>query len=930
MSVEDETDSLLISLIEKEIPDGRKALHESHKNLADLSEYCRQNYINSADTAKFLEDTKAYASQSLASVAYQIHSLAVNMLQMMDQQVIQLDKMNSHANNIGLTVDIHKEKVARREIGVLTSSKNFSRSHKIVAPPQQEKPKSYKREEINFNSLDHIGHGVKNSQETQNQRRLSTASSTGSFKAASVSSVTSGSQGSIPSSISQQIYQSVSTPPTERLTQPVRPPVAPVAPIVTKIPAVPSSPAPPPPTIAGGPPQHIPKAPPTSYSDSAMPPPPIFVPEPDYDGKLHPTATSTPRKLSNSILTENDPTYVPKERFSLPKIIDVLISKRLSINFGNKEKKIRKSNSNISISSLNSPRNISISSLHSPRNISISSLNSPRNSPSDSDKAVITQPVQPNVVFQSSLPLTPQHQESQLPTPTPPLPLPSSPSPSPPSPPPPTTTHFQAVLSQKSFSEPFSSSSLDLTKNCSAPADTSLSTPPPVLPPSLPLQPPPPPPLPPLPPPPIQVVLSQKSFSEPITSSSLDSTKNCSALAATSLSNTSTHSTCSIEPFSLLHPLSNSLSVFPPSLPERLSSLSCSVSPAPLDFPSPVSLDLSLAPSPPPPLPSQLPFPALCSLPPIVTTEPQSTLHVFSKSSSIYPPPLPKRLDSLSLSASSLSPDFPAPIFTDFPSEPSSPVIPSPPPLAFSSLQPVSLASSISAFPDPPNFLSPSPSPPPIPSENQFPTEPFSPPCCTSFSNNQKHSNETDQCCHSNIASHQSINFTASENVPFIINNKTTDNIFSNKIVYTSDFPPLPPILPQDSFKTQSVFPVDLEDCFYDNHLPPPPLVEDIYQTPPNNSLVEDLPAPPSNFYDQLPAHDNVLAPPPTISLNIPEVYEEKVVAIYDYEKLRDDELQLTEGDVIYVLKKNDDGWYEGIKDGIQGLFPGNYVYPVS
>ena len=46
MSVEDEMDSLLLSLLEKEIPDGRRALHDSHKNLADLSDYCRQNYVN--------------------------------------------------------------------------------------------------------------------------------------------------------------------------------------------------------------------------------------------------------------------------------------------------------------------------------------------------------------------------------------------------------------------------------------------------------------------------------------------------------------------------------------------------------------------------------------------------------------------------------------------------------------------------------------------------------------------------------------------------------------------------------------------------------------------------------------------------------------------------------------------------------------------
>jgi hypothetical protein len=34
----------------------------------------------------------------------------------------------------------------------------------------------------------------------------------------------------------------------------------------------------------------------------------------------------------------------------------------------------------------------------------------------------------------------------------------------------------------------------------------------------------------------------------------------------------------------------------------------------------------------------------------------------------------------------------------------------------------------------------------------------------------------------------------------------------------------------------------------------------------------------------------------------------------------------LQEGHTIYVLKKNDDGWWEGVMDGITGLFPGNYV----
>ena len=54
------------------------------------------------------------------------------------------------------------------------------------------------------------------------------------------------------------------------------------------------------------------------------------------------------------------------------------------------------------------------------------------------------------------------------------------------------------------------------------------------------------------------------------------------------------------------------------------------------------------------------------------------------------------------------------------------------------------------------------------------------------------------------------------------------------------------------------------------------------------------------------------------------------VEALYDYTKDKDDELSFIAGTIIYVLKKNDDGWYEGVADGITGLFPGNYVEVIA
>lgn len=60
--------------------------------------------------------------------------------------------------------------------------------------------------------------------------------------------------------------------------------------------------------------------------------------------------------------------------------------------------------------------------------------------------------------------------------------------------------------------------------------------------------------------------------------------------------------------------------------------------------------------------------------------------------------------------------------------------------------------------------------------------------------------------------------------------------------------------------------------------------------------------------------------PPPPMEMTMPEPpenplipknYLEKVIAVYDYTQERDDELSFQENSLIYVLKKNDDGWWE-------------------
>ncbi|KAI5103757.1 abl interactor 1 isoform X1, partial [Silurus meridionalis] len=94
-------------LLEEEIPAGKRALLESYQNLSRVAEYCENNYVQAQDKKKALEETKAYTTQSLASVAYQINALANNVLQLLDIQASQLRRMESSVNHISQPITIH-------------------------------------------------------------------------------------------------------------------------------------------------------------------------------------------------------------------------------------------------------------------------------------------------------------------------------------------------------------------------------------------------------------------------------------------------------------------------------------------------------------------------------------------------------------------------------------------------------------------------------------------------------------------------------------------------------------------------------------------------------------------------------------------------------------------------------------------------------
>lgn len=69
--------------------------------------------------------------------------------------------VTSNPVSVSQMVNMHMEKVARREIGTLATVQRLPPSQKIIAPESLPPLTPYYRKPLNFGCLDDIGHGIK-------------------------------------------------------------------------------------------------------------------------------------------------------------------------------------------------------------------------------------------------------------------------------------------------------------------------------------------------------------------------------------------------------------------------------------------------------------------------------------------------------------------------------------------------------------------------------------------------------------------------------------------------------------------------------------------------------------------------------------------------------------------------------------------------
>ncbi|KAJ8251823.1 hypothetical protein GJAV_G00225810 [Gymnothorax javanicus] len=300
--MKDQNSAEEIAQILQDAPTARQALLDNYTNLHNVAEYCEKNYLQVEDSRQALEETKNFTTQSLASVAYQISTLAANVLKLLDAQTVQLRHMESSVNIIAQTVDMHREKVARREIGVFTTAKRVPRNHKIIPPAASQDPKpKYSRTPISYSSLDALGHGMKDSGKDQGKAgagSLKKSMRDGSAtlgrssrpaeavpcptapsltRGGSTSSLVGGSSFGI--AVPPPVAPSWNVPDIASTLMEETPPPAPPPPILTDS-NMPPPPAPPPPPAMMDASVPPPAPPPPAMMDASVPPPPAPPPPP--------------------------------------------------------------------------------------------------------------------------------------------------------------------------------------------------------------------------------------------------------------------------------------------------------------------------------------------------------------------------------------------------------------------------------------------------------------------------------------------------------------------------------------------------------------------------------------------------------------------------------------------------------------------------
>jgi hypothetical protein len=87
-------DEQLSLTINSTIPKALADLNQSHKNIDQIAQYCKNAYATEADQNAVFQKTQAYIKDALSNVAYHIHTVGLHMTGFLQLQAKEIERLD--------------------------------------------------------------------------------------------------------------------------------------------------------------------------------------------------------------------------------------------------------------------------------------------------------------------------------------------------------------------------------------------------------------------------------------------------------------------------------------------------------------------------------------------------------------------------------------------------------------------------------------------------------------------------------------------------------------------------------------------------------------------------------------------------------------------------------------------------------------------
>jgi len=144
------------SLVTKTIPQSLSELKQSHSNIEQIAQYCKNAFQQKPNKQEIFSETQRYLRDALSNVAYHVHTVGLHLTKFLHFQINEIDQLELQVKTLTDRLKSAHDTTGVSSFRTMEAVKSYQRQPKSktvsIAPLE-----AYQREPLNLKLLDNVG-----------------------------------------------------------------------------------------------------------------------------------------------------------------------------------------------------------------------------------------------------------------------------------------------------------------------------------------------------------------------------------------------------------------------------------------------------------------------------------------------------------------------------------------------------------------------------------------------------------------------------------------------------------------------------------------------------------------------------------------------------------------------------------------------------